>query len=252
MPDQINESERVRILDFPVDNIRMSDAINRIQEFVETGRPHLVITADASALVIAHDDPDFHQIIQKADLVTPDGSGMIWAAHRKGISIEERVSGVDLVNLLCRIGSQKGQRFYFLGSAPGIAQAAADKLMVKYPGLNVVGTHDGFFTTEEIPQLVNQIASLKPHYLFTALGIPKQEKFLWENKDQLQVPVMMGVGGTFDVYSGHARRAPKIFQKLYLEWLWRVLLNPKKISKVKLLPAFVKLVLNEERNRKSK
>jgi N-acetylglucosaminyldiphosphoundecaprenol N-acetyl-beta-D-mannosaminyltransferase len=241
-----------QILGVRVDILSMADALAKIQSFIEQGGPHLVVTADASAIVIAQKDHEFREIVQNASLVTPDGIGVVWAANRQGTPMIERVSGADLVARVCEEGAKRGHRFYFLGSAPGIAEAAAENLEKKYPGMQVVGARDGFFTHEQEPQIAQEIASKKPHYLFVAMGIPKQEKFIAQYQSILNVPVMIGVGGTLDVYSGKVKRAPMLFRKLNLEWLWRTVSNPKKIRKAATLPIFVRLVLTKVQKNHSK
>lgn len=232
----------VRILGIPVHNITMESALSSIDGFIRSGKPHHIITADASMLVMAQDDPQLRSIILQADLVTPDSIGVLWAAGRKGVKFQGRVSGVEIVERLCSVSALKGYRLYFLGAAPGVASEAAERMCRLYPGASIVGTQDGYFSADETPAIIEKIKSCKPDAIFVAFGIPKQEKWIAEHRDLLGVPVYIGVGGTFDVLSGRVKRAPKIMRTLKLEWLWRVLLNPKKINKVLLLPRFVKLV----------
>jgi N-acetylglucosaminyldiphosphoundecaprenol N-acetyl-beta-D-mannosaminyltransferase len=156
--------------------------------------------------------------------------------------LTERVSGVELVERLCALSPQKGYRLFFFGAAPGVAAQAAERMQAKYPGAEFVGTRNGFFTPDDLPDIIAEIRAARPDILCVALGIPKQEKFIAAHRDELGASVLIGVGGTFDVLSGTVRRAPKLFQALRIEWLWRVLSNPKKINKVMLLPRFVRLV----------
>ena len=241
-----NETPTVRILDLPIHRLDMDAALNRMDKFIASGTPHHVITADASMLVMAQDDAELRAIVANAELVTPDSAGVLWAAKRQNLPLIERVSGVEIVEKLCARSALNGCRLYFLGAAPGVAQQAADRMALKYPGCQVVGTRDGFFQPADTPALIATIKEARPHVLCVALGIPKQEKWIHANREALGVPVLIGVGGTLDVLSGTVKRAPKPFQKLRLEWLWRVLSNPKKISKVALLPRFVRLVLRRD------
>jgi N-acetylglucosaminyldiphosphoundecaprenol N-acetyl-beta-D-mannosaminyltransferase len=150
---------------------------------------------------------------------------------------------VDIVDHICRASATGGYRIYFLGAAPGVAKSAADAMRQKYPGCQIVGTRDGYFKPEEEARIAKEIAALKPDFLFVAMGIPRQEKFILSTQSVIRAGVAMGVGGTFDVFSGNVKRAPKPMQNLRLEWLWRLGQNPQKIDKVKLLPEFVRLVL---------
>lgn len=235
-------TERITVLDVPIDCIDMAEALAHIDAFIQEGTPHHIVTADASMIVIAHEAPELKAIIQRAELVTPDGAGLLWAARRQNKVFKERVSGVVLVEKLCALSPQKGYRVFFFGAAPGVAAQASEQMRTKYPGAQMVGARDGFFTPEQIPTLIAEIREAQPDILCVALGIPKQEKFIATYRQELGVPVLIGVGGTFDVLSGNLRRAPVWMQRLNLEWLWRLLQNPSKISKVKLLPRFVQLV----------
>jgi N-acetylglucosaminyldiphosphoundecaprenol N-acetyl-beta-D-mannosaminyltransferase len=232
----------VEILGLPVHNVDMTGALAAIREFVKEGSPHHIVTADASMLVMAQEDTELREIIAGADLVTPDSIGVLWAAGRKKQSLIERVSGVEIAERVCAESAEQDYRVFFLGAAPGVADAAAAKMREKYPGARIVGTRDGFFNREQDQSVVDEIVAARANILFVAMGIPKQEKWIQRYRKQLGCAVLIGVGGTFDVLSGQVRRAPRIMQVLRLEWLWRVLSNPKKINKVMLLPRFVRLV----------
>ena len=242
-PTQPDTPPIVRVLDLPVHRLDMDAALNRIEKFIADGGTHHVITADASMLVMAQDDAELRAIVANAELVTPDSAGVLWAANRLKQPLIERVSGVEIVENLCARSAQSGYRLYFLGAAPGVAEQAAARMNAKYPGCQVVGTRDGFFQPTDVPAITTAVREASPDVLCVALGIPKQEKWIHAHREALGVPVLIGVGGTLDVLSGTVKRAPKPFQKLQLEWLWRVISNPKKISKVALLPRFVRLVI---------
>jgi N-acetylglucosaminyldiphosphoundecaprenol N-acetyl-beta-D-mannosaminyltransferase len=238
---------RVEILGLPVDRIDMDSALALLEEFIASDRAHLVVTADSSGLVLAQSDPQFHDLVRRADLVTPDSAGVLWAAKRLGSPMAGRVSGVELVDRLCRLSADKGYRIYFLGAAPGVADLAAEKLRLKYPGCNIVGTRNGFFPQESDEVVAREIAECNPDILFVAMGIPRQEKFISATQSIIRARVAIGVGGSLDVFSGRAKRAPRLVQKFQMEWLWRLLLNPKKFTKVKALPIFVWMVLRSKR-----
>jgi N-acetylglucosaminyldiphosphoundecaprenol N-acetyl-beta-D-mannosaminyltransferase len=232
----------VEILGLPVHNVDMPAALAAIRRYVKQGSAHHIITADASMLVMAQEDAELRAIIQHAALVTPDSIGVLWAAERKKQALRERVSGVEIAERLCAESAENDYRIYFLGAAPGVALAAAERMRDKYPGACIVGARDGYFNREQDQAVVDEIIATRANILFVAMGIPKQEKWIQRYRDQLGCAVLIGVGGTFDVLSGQVRRAPRIMQALKLEWLWRVLSNPRKINKVMLLPRFVRLV----------
>lgn len=232
----------IHILDMPVHHVTMRDALETIDGFIHSGVPHHVVTADASMLVMAQQDADLRAIVGGADLITPDSEGILWASRQQGQPLSERVSGVEIVERLCERSAGHGQKLYFLGAAPGIADAAKARMEAKYPGAQIVGTRNGFFTDMDLPQVLADIRACRPDVLCVAMGIPKQEKWIAKHRETLGVPVLIGVGGTLDVLSDTVKRAPKIMRQLKLEWMWRVLKNPRKIGKVMLLPRFVLLV----------
>ena len=231
----------------PIDVLTMEGCIERIDGFVRSGKPHLVITADASGIVQAQSDPVLADLYGTADLVTPDSSGVVWAMRRAGSPVPGRVSGVDIVDRVCAASADTGWRIFFLGAAPGIAEAAAERMRLRHPGCNIVGARHGYFPPESDAVVAAEVAEAAPDLLFVAMGIPRQEKFIRATEGIVGAKVAMGVGGTFDVFSGKVRRAPRIFQTLKMEWAWRLAQNPKKIGKVMLLPRFVALILREKR-----
>jgi len=161
--------------------------------------------------------------------------------------VAQRVSGVDLVDRLCARSADHGYRIYFLGAAPGVAERAAERMRLRHPGCNIVGAQHGYFPSESDEIVAQQVAEAKPDILFVAMGMPRQEKFIHKIQGIVGAPIAMGVGGSFDVLSGRTRRAPVLIQKLHAEWLWRLLLNPKKFQKVRELPGFVRAVLKSQR-----
>jgi N-acetylglucosaminyldiphosphoundecaprenol N-acetyl-beta-D-mannosaminyltransferase len=144
------------------------------------------------------------------------------------------------------LSAQKGYGVFFLGAAPGVAEMAAEKMKLRHPGCNILGTRHGYFPADSDDVVAREVAEFKPDILFVAMGIPRQEKFIYNTREIIKAPVALGVGGSLDVFSGKAKRAPVFVQKMKLEWLWRLLLNPKKISKCKALPVFVWQVLKSK------
>jgi N-acetylglucosaminyldiphosphoundecaprenol N-acetyl-beta-D-mannosaminyltransferase len=239
--------KKVDILGIGVDNVSMQETIDMIELFIEERKPRIVVTADASGIVAAQTDKAWREIIENADLITPDSVGVLWASRRAGHPIAHRVSGVDIVEALAHKSMENGYRLYFLGAAPGVAQKAADELAKRYPGAIFAGVQDGFFSPEEEPEIAAAVARAGPDVLFVAMGIPKQEQFICRNMQAMNVPVSIGVGGSFDVFSGNVKRAPRLVQKMNLEWLWRLIQNPKKWRKVMSLPTFWWMVIRSKR-----
>lgn len=239
--------QTARILGVRVHRVRMQEALHTIEQFIAERVPHLVITADANAILLALDDPEFHYLMEQADLVTPDGAGLLWAGRYCGQPFPERVSGVDLVWHLARLSHEQGYRLFLLGAAPNIAERARQSLLTAFPQAQIVGTHHGYFSAEEEPTIIDQIRTTRPDVLLIAMGMPRQEKWAHQHRWALEVPVLIGVGGSFDVYAGVVRRAPRWLQQNGLEWLWRLLQDPRKIRKVRNLPRFVWRVVRESK-----
>lgn len=239
----------VELLGVPVHRTDVSGALSRIREFVEEGAPHQVVTPDSSALVRAQDDPELMEVLLSADLVTPDGAGVVWMAKVLGLPLWERVSGCDLMEHICELAAERGYSIYLLGAAPGVAEEAARNLQARHPGLTVAGTRDGYFGEAEEAEIVRQVAAAKPDVLFVAMGVPRQEKWIRRHLDELAVAVAIGVGGSFDVASGQVKRAPLFMQRWGLEWLWRVLCQPSRLPRLAALPRFVWMVIADRRRR---
>ena len=149
----------VRILNLTVHDVNMESALTAIDSFIKADGSHHVVTADASMFVMANEDQVLHNIVSKADLVTPDGVGILWAAKRQGTPLRERVSGVDMVENLCSRSVERGYRIFFLGAGPGVADQAANRMRERYPGTNIVGTRDGFFSESDDDSIIQMIRS---------------------------------------------------------------------------------------------
>lgn len=254
MGEIIEKLDSTEILGCRVHSVDMDGVLEAVREFVNNRHTHQVVTADASALVIAQQDPEYMEIVNTADLVSPDGVGVLFGSKFTTKKLMERVSGVDICHKILEMAAEDGFSVFFFGAAPGVAEKAATKMMQQYPGLVVSGTRNGFFDdAADTDAIVEQIKSSGAKVLFVALGIPKQEKWIKRNIDRLGVGVAIGVGGTFDVMSGNIKRAPKWYQKHGLEWFYRLTRDRHKIKKVMLLPKFVTMVIADKyfgRNRK--
>ena len=231
-----------QVLGIPIAVVDLPEALQIIEGFIHEEAPQLVVTANAIAAVMAFDDPVFAEEVRSAGLVTCDGAGTQWALKRAGHANAAKVTGVDILEQMCKLSSDKGYRLYFLGGAPGVAKEASDRLQVKVPGCNIVGYRDGFFPASDDDLVAQEVAESKPDVVFIAMGMPRQERFFLKTKHLLGAKVGIGVGGALDVFSGRTKRAPEIWQRLKMEWLWRALLNPKKIKNLKNLPRFMWLV----------
>lgn len=202
-----------------------------------------LITLNALMYLAATHNPDLLNIINTASLVVPDSVG-ITAAIRflTGRSVP-RIAGIDLMERLCGDAARTGHRVFLLGAEPGIAEAAAAALKQRYPGLMVAGTHHGYFDQASLAYVLKLIAAAQPHYLFVALDVPRQERWIARHVSELRVPLVMGVGGSFDVISGRLRRAPGWMQRTGLEWLFRLVQQPSRWQRMAQLPVFACAVL---------
>ena len=233
--------------------VSMQEALDRVETFIASGQPHQILTTDANAILTSRNDPEYLQIMRGASMTTPDGFGVIWGARLLNLPIYERVTGVDMVTGICERAAKNGYKIYILGSNEGVAATAARNLEQKYPGLEVVGTHHGFwrrdgkeggFSAQESDEIMaDVIAEAAPDVLFVAMGIPMQEKFIAAQLQRMKVPVSIGVGGSFDVYSGKFTRAPVAVQRVGLEWLYRVWVEPARWKRMGYVPRFMLVAL---------
>ena len=230
---------KVNILGVHVDSVTMAEAVEQVESCIEAKTGAIIATANAEMIMRATHDAELMEILNAADLVVPDGAGTVWAARHLGHAMPERVAGYDLAQELMRKASEKGQRIFFFGSAPGVAEKAKEKAEELYPGITICGTRNGFFTEADTPAILEEIRAAQPDILLVALGVPKQEKWIWKHHSALGVPVSIGVGGTLDVMAGVMKRAPYWMQRANLEWLFRGMLQPKRAGRLLALPKFV-------------
>lgn len=229
----------VNILGVNIDKITMKDAVLRADDFFD-GKPHSVFTPNPEIILECEKDEELKKIINSADLKLPDGIGVVIASKIVKNPLSERVSGFDYVCELLKTD----RSFYLFGSKPGVAEKAMANLVEQ--GVNVVGCHHGYF--DDDTEIINDIKAKKPDVLVVCLGAPKQERWIYKNMAELNVPVSIGAGGTVDVLAGEVERAPAIYQKLCIEWLYRALKEPKKrFPRIAKLPIFIINVLKKGR-----
>jgi N-acetylglucosaminyldiphosphoundecaprenol N-acetyl-beta-D-mannosaminyltransferase len=215
------------ILGVKIHALTNAQTLTLIEAFIVSGQPHQLVTVNPEFVVAAQEDEAFRQIINQAALALPDGIGLLKAARFLGATpLPERVAGSDLVVRLAELSHRKGYRIYFLGAQPGVAEKAIEKLRALYPNLRAAGCYAGSPTPEENEAIVQHIMPTQPDILLVAYGAPRQDKWIARNLDRLQIPVCIGVGGSFDFIAGTASRAPVWLQRLGLEWLHRLLTQP--------------------------
>lgn len=236
---------RVDVLGVKIHSVTMVEAVERIKEFVQTQRPHLVVTCNPEMVMTAMGDQLLAEILRRADLVVPDGIGVVWASRLLKRPLAQRVPGIELMEAALAEAAKEGWRVFLLGGEPGVAEEAARAMKAVFPGLNVAGTHHGFFSREEEPQVLQHIKDANPHLLLVALGVPRQEKWAAAHLGSLRVPVAIGVGGSFNVWAGLDKRAPLWMRQMHLEWLYRILRQPWRIRRAMAIPKFMAAVLWE-------
>lgn len=239
------DNGRLKILDIWVDPVTMQQALDRVVEFVEKGeRPHAVFAVNPEKNFSVPKDPGLYEHFRNADLLIPDGIGIVLAARILHGASLSRVPGVELMDNICALSSRKGYRVFIYGAKEEVNHMAAARLLERHPSLKIVGRANGYVRDEEMPGLVREINESEAQVLFLALGSPKQEKWYSTYGSSLRtVRVCQGIGGTLDTIAGNVKRAPDVWCRMNLEWLYRLLSDPRRLSRQKVLPVFAWQVL---------
>lgn len=238
---------RVEVLGVGFDNITMEQAVAEGVRLMNTAGAHYVVTPNPEIVETCREDAEAMDAVRNADLVIADGIGVVYGSRILGTPLKERVPGIELAQNLMGKMAQSGKTLFLLGSKPGIAEEAALRLRETYPGLQIVGTHDGYFKADE--PVIREIRESGADVVFVCLGAPKQEKWMQKNGDATGAHLLLGLGGCLDVFSGNVQRAPETFQKLGLEWFYRLIKNPSRVGRMMRLPLFLVHVLGEKGKR---
>lgn len=239
---------KVDILGVKIDDYTMDEAVDKIIKAFDSDKKYKIYTPNPEFVMAANEDKEFKDILNKGDLVIPDGIGIVIASKIMKKSIRERVAGYDLVQKVFSGIKDTDKTVYLFGAAKGVADNAVAKMKELHKGLDIVGFHDGYFDADEEKLIKETINSLKPDLLLVGLGAPKQEKWINKNINDLNVKVAIGVGGSFDGMAGKVKRAPIIYQKLGLEWFYRLIKQPTRIKRMIKLPIFlIKVIKNKKK-----
>lgn len=253
--------KKITVLGIDIDKVDMKEATNRCISAIENNKKFFVVTPNAEIVVNAGENKALFDVIKKADMVVPDGMGIVMASKILSNPLNERVTGIDLMESLLKYCNENNKSIFLLGAKDGIASKAAENIKAKYPNLIIAGTHHGYYKGihsghkghEEELSVINQINVANPDVVFVAFGSPKQEFFIDSYKENINAKVFIGVGGSFDVYSGILDRAPEFYQKYGIEWLYRAIKEPFRIKRLGALPLFVvRVVLNKDKNKFTK
>lgn len=239
---------RIDVLGVGFDNMTMDQAVAEGMRLINTEGAHYVVTPNPEIVETCREDAEAMEAVRGADLVIADGVGIIYGAKILGTPLKQKLPGIEFAqNLMARM-AQDGKTLFLLGAKPGIAEEAAQKLQAKYPGLRVVGTHDGYFKEDE--PVVETIRQSGADVVFVCLGAPKQEKWMKKNGEATGAHLLLGLGGCLDVFSGTVQRAPEIYQKLGLEWFHRLIKNPSRAGRMMKIPLFLVHVMGEKGKKK--
>lgn len=217
---------KIDLLGISFDNLNLAEAADRAYELSRSRNSAYVVTPNALILRNSMSNNELKTAIEEAELVLPDGIGVLLSAKIQGRLFKERVAGIDFAAALISRLAESGGSLFLFGSAPGVAEKAAENIEKDFEGIKILGVNDGY--TYDKSELIKKINNLSPDFLLCCLGSPKQELWMLENKAKLRVGIMAGLGGSLDVFSGNIKRAPKLMRKLGLEWLYRIIIEPQR------------------------
>lgn len=243
-------AREVKVLGIPFSLLSLESTAKLISKWMDDAdepnfQPRQVVTANPEIVMYAnqseHDAVELHNELLAADLITPDGIGIVMALRLQGHLVEDRVTGADLTPLLLQHCAKKGYRVFLLGASESNSQEALLNLSKEYPNV-VFQNHHGYFSEDGVGEILEKIVHFKPHLLLVGLGLPRQEHFIARYREYMRVPVSIGVGGVIDIFSGRVKRSPEIWIRLRLEWLHRLLLQPSRLKRQLVLPKFAWII----------
>ena len=240
------ESNNTQIMGVNIFKKDFDAAFTEFVHFTKGNRIRMIFTPNTEFVMMAQKDHEFKSILNSSDLNIPDGFGLILASRINKLGIHEKIAGIDFMDKILEFCDKTSASIFILGSAEGNAELAAKNINKKYKHIEIKGTYHGYFGKQDELHIVDLINEKKPDILFVALGAPRQEKWIYENSKLLNVQVAMGVGGSIDVWAGKSKRAPKVFINLGLEWFYRLIMQPKRIFRMLVIPRFmIKLYIDK-------
>lgn len=221
--------KRYPILNTYVNVLSLEETVSEVEKIIALREPVQHVVINASKINLMNDDPALSEIVSACPLINADGASIVWAAKRLGIPLVERVAGIDLFQRLIAVSAERGYKVYLFGAREGVVRKVKDVLEKEYPSLKIVGYRNGYFTEKDEPLIVADIAASKADIMFVAFSSPRKEYWTHRHLDQLGIPFVMGVGGSFDVVAGVTTRAPEWMQRVGLEWLYRFIQEPRRL-----------------------
>ncbi len=242
------ERDTVDILGVFVDRANFSDALSAACRFFEEPRAHAIYTPNPEIIMKAYRDPDYRGVLNRADMVVPDGIGVVYGSKIVKKPVRERVAGFDLSCALLTFAAKGEKSLFLFGGKPGVAEMAAENIFAKYPGIRIAGTCHGYH--KDTALVAAEIRESGADLVLVCLGAPKQEIWIDTHKDETGAKVLIGAGGSLDVFAGTVKRAPAFFRKLNLEWFYRLAKQPSRIGRMLDLPRFmIKIMLHGKRQK---
>lgn len=234
---------RINLLGVPVDCLTPREARNAVEVMLETGRAHSIIAVNPEKVMQARRNPQLMEQLMRTSLLLPDGTGVAWLAKKMTRINMQRIAGADFMPEICRIAQRREANIFLFGGKEGIAERVSLHLQSRFPGIRIIGTQHGYVSESETDELIDRINEAKTDIVFLALGSPTQEYWMARNLSRLHIKLCQGVGGTFDVLAGVARRAPRLVQACHAEWLYRLLANPSRVIRQRALVEYALLAM---------
>ncbi len=243
--------DMVEIFGIKVHNTTLDKATKTIESYLKSDKVNTIYTPNTEIVMLAKDDEYLKNLLNQGDLVTADGIGLIYGSKIKKRPLKERVTGFDMSIKMLELANENNYSIYLLGGKDGIAKKASENIKKDYPNIKIAGYQHGYFKgchtgnmdSKEEEKIIEEINIQNPDIIFVGLGFPKQEMWIDFNKDKIKTRLIIGNGGVMDILSGNAKRAPEIYQKLGLEWLYRLIQDPSRIKRQMILPKFMLKVI---------
>jgi len=243
--------DSISIMGVRINNVTMADVMDIVEQKLKKEEKYIIYTPNTEIIMMCQNDKEFLSYMNQSDINIPDGIGLVYASKMKNIPLKEKVAGFDLSMKLLEYSDKNRLKLYTVGGKPGVAERALENVHEKYPNIEIVGSHHGYFKGAHLGQggheeeklVVDEINFKKPDILFVGFGAKKQEQWIQYNKDKVNAKIIIGNGGTIDVLAGNVKRAPDIYVNLGLEWLYRLAKEPKRITRQIVLPIFMLKIL---------